>query len=290
MMKPGIFSKTYEVSDLEETYRRMTAQGIYHTQFNLSNAGLASLPDTVEEERIESIRMLTDRYKITLDALSGTFNMIDPDEDARKRGCDQFEIQCRVARGLGIPVVSLCTGSRNPESKWKWHEDNEKQSSWDDLLRSTEAVLKYAEDNHIVLGVETEASNIINTPEKARRYLDTMGSSNIKIIMDGANLFIPERVPDMHNVLRDAFSLLGGDIVLAHAKDFSCVETPGGEPPCDRSLVFTAAGRGVLDFPYYVELLRQYGYDGALIMHGLSEEQVPESRLFLEEMIKNAGI
>lgn len=274
-MEIGVFSKTYETRDLRDTYRRMTGQGIYHTQFNLANAGLATLPEDIRDEDIEHIRKLTEEFRITIDAITGTFNMIDPDEEARGRGCGQLAVQCRIARELNIPVVSLCTGSKNPESKWKWHDDNLKRSSWDDLMRSTEAVLKYAEDNHVYLGVETEASNIINTPVRAREYLDTVGSPWLKIIMDGANLFRPWQVPDMRNVLAEGFDLLGGDIVLAHAKDFSL----------DGDLSFVAAGQGMLDFPYYIGLLEKSGYEGALIMHGLSEQQVPESMRFLEGML-----
>lgn len=274
-MEIGVFSKTFETSDLRDTYRRMTGQGIYHTQFNLANAGLVTLPENIRDEDIEYIRKLTEEFGITIDAITGTFNMIDPDEEARRKGCGQLAVQCRIARELNIPVVTLCTGSKNPESKWKWHDDNLKRSSWDDLMRSTEAVLKYAEDNHVYLGVETEASNIINTPARARKYLDTVGSPWLKIIMDGANLFRPRQVPDMKNVLSEAFDLLGGDIVLAHAKDFSL----------DGTLSFVAAGQGILDFPYYIELLKKSGYDGALIMHGLSEQQVPESMGFLEGML-----
>lgn len=275
MKEIGIFSRTYEIGDLEETYRRMTANGITHTQFNLSNAGLPSLPEHVEETKLEEIRTLTAKYNIHLDALSGTFNMIDPDEEARKKGCDQFKLQCQIARYLGIPIVTLCTGSKNKESKWKWHEDNTKQSSWDDLMRTTETILKYADDNDVILGVETEASNIICSPEIARKYMDASGSDRIKIIMDGANLFHDGDAADMEKVLREGFEILGRDIVLAHAKDISF----------KGDTEFVAAGQGDLDFRLYIDLLKKTGYEGALIMHGLSEEQISASKKFLEEIL-----
>lgn len=279
-MQIGVFSRTYELSDLEETYRRMRGHGLSHTQFNLSNAGLPTLPAHVTDEALAHIQTLTAAYGITLDALTGTFNMIDPDETAREQGCQQFAEQCRIARELGIPIVSLCTGSKNPESKWKWHDDNLKDASWADLMRSTERVLKCAEDNHIILGVETEASNIINTAQRARKYLDTVGSPSLKIIMDGANLFRPEQVSDMQNVLTEAFALLGKDIVLAHAKDIAL----------DQSIAFTAAGQGCLDYKTYLRLLKQTKYDGPLIMHSLSEQQIPDSKRFLEAMLRDGEI
>lgn len=278
MLQTGIFSKTYAGS-LEQVFQKMTAQGIFHTQFNLSSAGLPSLPDRIDEKEVEKIGQLAKDYQVSLDILSGTFNMIHPDEEIRKKGCAQFALQCEIAEMLHIPIISLCTGSKNRESQWKWHDDNLKQASWDDLMRSTETILKYAEAKQLILGVETEASNIINTPERARNYLDAVGSPFLKIIMDGANLFLPRQVPDMKQVLTEAFHILGKDIVLAHAKDF----TFDG-----KAISFTAAGEGILDFPYYIQLLKKTGYTGSLIMHGLSESQAPKSRSYLEEVIANA--
>ena len=271
-MEIGIFSRTYERMSLEAVFRQMDRQGIRHTQFNLSSAGMAALPDSVDEETLLTVRALAKKYGITLDALSGTFNMIDPDVDARTRGCRQFETQCRAARLLGIPIVTLCTGSRHPTNKWAWHEDNLTEAAWSDLMRSTEQILRSAQDNGIILGVETEASNIICTPEKARRYLDDVGSSNLKIIMDGANLFRPEQVPRMGSILEEAFDALGKDIVLAHAKDFSL----------GQDIDFVAAGEGELDFPLYIRLLKQCGYGGPLVLHGLAQSQIEKSVAFLK--------
>ena len=101
--------------------------------------------------------------------------------------------------------------------------------------------------------------------------MDTMSSPRLKIIMDGANLFGKEQLGDVRGVLDHAFAVLEKDIVLAHAKDM----VPGEE------MEFLAAGQGMMDFGYYIRLLRKYDYQGALIMHGLSEEDVPGSMQFL---------
>ena len=127
------------------------------------------------------------------------------------------------------------------------------------------------------MGVETEASNIINTAQKARKYLDEIQSPHLKIIMDGANLFHPGQKQPMKETLDNAFQLLGKDIVIAHAKDFSY----------DGNLKFVAAGEGELDFAYFIHLLKQAGYTGSLIMHGLSEQQIPSSKQFLERILTN---
>lgn len=274
-MELGIFSRTYEVQNIKETYKRMKTHALRITQLNLSSAGLPTLPEKLDEQKIMEIKEISRQYGIQLVALSGTFNMIAPDESIRQQGCKQFETQCKIAKLLNIPIVTLCTGSRNPDSQWHWHDDNHKPEAWDDLRRSTETILRHAEDNGIILGVEPEVSNVVCTPKLARKYLDETGSEHLKIVMDGANLFRLSQVSEMEHVLREAFILLGKDIVLAHAKDFSV----------DKNLSFVPAGKGILDFKLYLQLLKQTGYDGPIVMHGLSEDQVPNSRDFLKGVL-----
>ena len=75
-----------------------------------------------------------------------------------------------------------------------------------------------------------------------------------------------------HQVLDEAFDLLGERIALAHAKDLSRDGEAGQE----------AAGTGLLDYDYYLGLLHSSSYRGALILHSLSPEQVPSCVRFLQ--------
>ena len=75
----------------------------------------------------------------------------------------------------------------------------------------------------------------------------------------------------MHDMLDEAFELLGPDIALAHAKDLIRDGAAG-----DR-----AAGSGVLDYGYYLALLGRSGYRGPLIMHSLHEDEVARTVAFL---------
>lgn len=270
-MELGIFSKTYEVSDIDESFDRMYADGLFSTNLNFANAGLPIMPEEYDEAAVNCIAESARTHGVSMPSVTGTFNMIDPDEKARERGIKQFQNHCRMAAALNIPVISLCTGSKNPQSKWKWHDDNLLPSSYLDLMHTTEKLLAYAEEYDLILGVEPEVSNIINCPEAARRYLKDAGSDRLKIIMDGANLFTRENAGRMHDVLDEAFELLGDSIVLAHAKDFSLSD----------GMSFVAAGEGELDYAYYISLLKAANYTGALVMHGLSEKQVGRSRDFL---------
>ena len=79
----------------------------------------------------------------------------------------------------------------------------------------------------------------------------------------------------MRAILEEAVALLGPDIVLAHAKDLDHDGDAGN----------LAAGTGLLDYPLYLSLLRQAGFTGPLILHGLSEAQAKEAVAFVRHTL-----
>jgi len=78
----------------------------------------------------------------------------------------------------------------------------------------------------------------------------------------------------MRPVLDEAFELLGSEIALAHAKDLDK----------DGEAGHLAAGRGRLDYPYYMELLKASGFDGAIILHGLKPAEAKDRLAFVRSV------
>ena len=271
-MKIGVFSKVYVRDSCEEAFSAIAADGIHDIQFNFETVGKEPLPEYVEEELLDEIGSCAERHHIRISALSGTFNMIDPDPARKEKAIRQFEYQCYLAKRLGASIITLCTGSKN-ENKWKWDDRNLEEASYRELLETTAVILEQARRFGIVLGVEPEPTNVINDPHKARRYLDDMADAHLKIVMDGANLFTQKNIGRMGEVLEESFSLLGKDICLAHGKDLYIKEG---------RTIYTGSGMGKIDFPLFVSLLKKYGYEGPIVMHGLKEEDVIPCRDYLK--------
>ena len=80
--------------------------------------------------RVEAIRGGFAERKLQLAALSGTYNMIDPDRQARETGAAGLKRVIALAPKLGAQVVTLCTGSRDRQSMWQRHEDNDRPEAW----------------------------------------------------------------------------------------------------------------------------------------------------------------
>ena len=274
-MKVGIFAKTFRQPTLESTLDAVAAHGIRSIQFNMACAGLEPLPDAIEPELCERIRKAAADRDIEIAAVSGTFNVIDPCVENRLDGLSRLRTLAFAARRMGTRIVTLSTGTRHPTDMWAPHPDNGTREAWADLVRSMEEAARIAGEAEITLAFEPEVSNVVDTAEKARRLLDEVGSPRLAVLMDAANLFRKGDLSRMAGVLENAFELLGRSIALAHTKDLSRDGEAGHE----------AAGTGLLDYDLYIELLRAVGYDGPLILHGLSEEQVKEAVAFLRRKL-----
>jgi len=261
-MRPGIFARTFARPTLEEVLDAVAAAGLRELQFNLD---LAGGPDVAPDP----VRAALAERGLTMAALSGTYNMAHPDPAARAAGGAALAAIIALAPELGTRVVTVCTGTRDPDHMWRAHPDNTTPAAWADMLASMAAAAQAAEAHGVTIAVEPEHGNVVRDAPAARRMLDELASPHVRIVVDGANLLVPEQPERQERILREAFHLLGGDLVLAHAKDL----LPDG--------TVVAAGSGILDYALYVDLLRAAGYDGPLVLHGLAEDAVPAAVAFL---------
>jgi sugar phosphate isomerase/epimerase len=332
-MKLGIFAKTFNRPTLEDTLDGVAAHDLHYIQFNLVCAGVPTLPDRVEPALCARIRNASHSRDLNIAAISGTFNMIHPDLEQRRVGFARLRVLAQAAPELGTNVITLCTGTRDPENMWAAHPENDTEGAWNDLLHSIEMALSIAEQARVTMAVEPEVANIMSSAEKARRLLDHFSSPRLKIVMDPANLFPAGQRPRMRQVIAEAFQSLGNDIILAHAKeipsspqdrrqneksDSYAVSSPSprdegvgrGEVPVNTARKrpqpvhgtpltgplpakqeegeHEAGGTDLLDYDFYLGELRQIGYDGPLIMHGLAEGQVEHCVQFLKRKLSKA--
>jgi sugar phosphate isomerase/epimerase len=275
----GIFAKTFVRPTLAETLDAVRSHGLRCVQFNMACAGLEALPSRLDTSKCLTIRQALAERAIDMAAVSGTFNMIHPDPEQRQDGLRRLRELALACRALGTSIVTLCTGTRDPQNMWRRHPDNDSAAAWRDLIASLRIALERTEESGVTLAFEPEVSNVVDSAQKGRRLLDEIGSPRLKVVMDGANLFYAGELERMHAVLDEAFDLLGKDIVLAHAKDLSHDGDAGHE----------AAGEGVLDYDHYLPLLHAHGFRGPLILHGLTEGQVAKSVRFLQEKLQKVA-
>ncbi|MEJ7838835.1 MAG: sugar phosphate isomerase/epimerase [Thermomicrobiales bacterium] len=262
-MRTGIFESVYPEALLGDRFGSMAKHGFTAVQFNLASIGLQTLPEEIPETARTEILEAVNSHDISLSALAGTFNMIDPDLSTRMDNLSRLLGLIEFAPYIGVEIVTICTGTRDSGSMWRHHPDNSTPEAWADLVEMLAPALRAAEANGVVLGVEPEPANVISNAALAKRLIEEMASENLGIIADPANLAAGAREVAVGDVLDQAFDLLGDRIVLAHAKDL------------DEHGRFRPAGQGIVPWAQFRELLRSAGFDGSVICHSLGVEDIP---------------
>ncbi len=276
-MRTGICTTDFE----EKNAPRMTADELFAlirqygytcTQFAFSSVaeseytpdGAIEIPAAIAPETIAAVEKASAKHSLPVMVFNGTFNMAHPDEEIRHIGLNRLGILADAADALGVKMISLCSGTRNPGNLWGYSPENDSADAWDAMYGTMQRAAEIAEKHGITLAIESEASNVISTPERARKLMDSIGSDKIKMILDCANLFhAGEAHPEnVKSVITHAFEVYGHDIVIAHGKDIR--EGDG--------IDFCGTGDGIVDFSLTADLLRQYGYEGDMFLHGIYEK------------------
>ncbi|MEP7453894.1 sugar phosphate isomerase/epimerase [Phyllobacterium sp. SB3] len=276
-MKLGIFAKTFPGTSPLDVLRAAAEAGYSSVQYNMACSGIGALPEHVSPQVVQAIKSASEETGVEIAAISATYNMIHPDVALREAGRRSFEAIAAASNAIGSRLLTVCTGSRDPLDQWRHHPDNQGESAWTDMLLEFQAQLVIAERFDVLVGVEPELGNVVNSARRARTLIDTAGSDRIRIVFDPANLFETEEAPTRRLIVENAIDLLKDRIEIAHAKD----RNADGN--------FATAGKGVLDYGHYLAALEKAGFEGSLITHGLASGEAEGVAVFLKTTLSKGG-
>ncbi len=274
-MRIGVFTKIFPGTSPGIVLRAARDAGFCSVQYNMSCSGLTSLPEAVPFSVAEAVANAATHAGISIEAISATYNMIHPDPAVRRRGLRSLDAIAAQAAAMGTPLLTLCTGTRDPNDQWRYHPDNFSPEAWRDLLEACHDALHVAETHDIELAIEPEPANVIRSAGDARRLIDTLGSPRLKIVLDPANLVEGAPRARWPRIIEEAVELLADRIVLAHAKD----RTVDG--------VVTAPGHGEIDFGHVVGCLHRAGFSGPVVAHGFMADDARSVARMLSSITNN---
>jgi len=276
-MQLGIFSKTFDGTEPNAVLGAVRAAGYGAAQYNMACSGLAAMPDAISPDVALDVAQAARAQGVEITAVSGTYNMIHPDLAVRSAGHARLEVLAAACAAMGTKVITLCTGTRDPQDQWRAHADNGSADAWRDLLASMTVAIGIAERHDVMLGIEPELANVVSSAARARALIYQLGSPRLRIVLDPANLFEVASLDEQRNTVAAAIDLLADRIVMGHAKD----RHADGR--------FATAGTGVLDYPHYIACLKRAGFDGPLITHGLAAAEAPGVAAYLTRVLAVAA-
>src|SRR5262249_39739913 len=160
-MEIGIFAKTFPRKTLDATLNAVRAHNIKYVQFNMACVGLPSMPKEIHSGLRDRIRRALAVRGLRMAAVSGTFNMIHPDGVKRRDGLQRLNVLASACHDMGTSIITLCTGTRDPEDMWRRHANNDSPEAWTDLLDSMREATQIAQENDVTLAVEPEVTNVV---------------------------------------------------------------------------------------------------------------------------------
>ncbi len=286
-MKPqplGIMTRHVVRDSVEHVAEAIAQQGLQTVQLSLESAGLEPMPSHLDGGSLRRISHAFSSAGLSVAAVSGTFNVIDPNQEALASNLERFAVLCDACAGLGTKVVTTCTGTRNRQSMWRAHPGNLETDAWNELVDVTRRMATIAERAGVVMAFEPETANVVDTLAKAQALIEAVASPSLGVTFDPANFFYPSDLPRMTDVLLEGFDRLAPFIALAHAKDV--VYPADGGSHCQ----YVPAGKGLLDYKTYLAHLSDSGYSNGLIMHSLAESDIADAVMMIRAAEAHSGI
>jgi len=284
----GVFAKHISRETPEELFDALAGFGFNCTQFNAACLGIPTLPDQMDAALWRRAARAAQRAGVRVVALSATFNLLDENKFRLTDNFRRLKVLAQGASIFGTDLLTLCSGTRNQQDMWTYHPQNQSPAAWQEMVEGMRRALEIASEHDLNLGIEPEVANVVSSANDGVRLITELESSRIRIVFDPANLYRPPANPrrDGHEITH-ALTLLGDRTAIAHCKDIAASPEKGaGHQHGEELYTHVAVGTGILDYRHYISELRRLAPTGVpLILHGLTEEQIPRSLAFIRRWL-----
>jgi len=147
------------------------------------------------DEEVQKIKELIHSYNLKVSCLSRhIFNGINISkleirDPTYKKHFNALKCNIEIAKELDCPLVRTFSGNREvimfgTNGAEKWVSNN---TAWPKLLNLMKSIAKLAEDEDIIVAIETGNNSVICSAYLARKLIDEVGSEHLGIIWDISN-------------------------------------------------------------------------------------------------------
>lgn len=273
-LRLGVRAHDFGRMPADELAARIAAQEFSCVQLALNKAiaGLDLGAGDLNAELARQIGGAFARHGVGIAVLGCYINPIHPDLKTRAALLEFFKDHLRFAREFGCGIVALESGSVNAD--YSPHPANHGEEAFDAMIESVSELVAEAEMFGVTVGFEAVTSHTVSSAQKMRRVLDAIGSKNLRVVFDAANLLSPENFREESRIIPEALDLLGDDIAVVHAKDFIFE---------NNALKTVPAGRGQMNFAPVLRFVRSKNCGISVLLEEADETAAPQCAEFLRK-------
>jgi sugar phosphate isomerase/epimerase len=268
-MKIGVRAHDFGKLPVAELAAKVGAAGFSSIQLALAKAvaDIDSANGKLSPGLANHIAETFDKNGVRIAVLGCYINPIHPDPAQRRKEIDRFKEHLRYARDFGTSLVATETGAITTYQTQ--YPDSYQEKAWSILKETVEELAETAEKYGVLATIEPAATLTIGSVEDMVRLLEEVPSENLGVLIDACNLMTQENISRQEEVMKQAFEQLAARTVLIHAKDITMDENGHKE--------YTGIGEGLLNYPAYVQLIRQYKPHIDISFEGVTESQMKSS-------------
>jgi sugar phosphate isomerase/epimerase len=268
-MKIGVRAHDFGKLPVAELARKVGAAGFSSIQLALAKAvaDIDSANGKLSPGLANHIAETFDKNGVRIAVLGCYINPIHPDPVQRRKEIDRFKEHLRYARDFGTGLVATETGAITTYQAQ--YPDSYLEKAWSTLRETVEELAETAEKYGVLATIEPAATLTIGSVEDMVRLLEEVPSENLGVLIDACNLMTQENIGRQDEVMKQAFEQLAARTVLIHAKDIT-MDANGHKE-------YTGIGEGILNYPTYIQLIRQYKPYIDISFEGVTEAQMQSS-------------
>jgi sugar phosphate isomerase/epimerase len=196
--------------------------------------------------------------------------LFSPDRAEREAVTTKVHRGTEIAAALGAQAFLLRPGSLSPAGSWTPHRDNHLPESRERLIETLKPMAEKAEQEGVILAMETHVVSIMDPPETCRDIVEAVGSDHFRLIMDAVNHFgCIQNVYNSSDFLTHIFDTMGPLAPVAHLKDLKV--SPGLVVHIDQEI----PGEGELDLALMLQRFDALFPEGYGLIEHLPRENVP---------------
>lgn len=169
------------------------------------------------------------------------YNLGSSDGEIREEAKEFVRLGVDLAADLGARVLLVVPGVADPSIPY--------EDLYETAKKSLREVAGFAEDRGVVIGLENVWNKFLYSPLEFKKFLDEIGSDYVRAYFDVGNVVALGYHEHWTRLLR-------GRIAMVHVKDFD-VEVGNIRG-------FRHVGKGSIDWPKVIKLLKESGYEDFL--------------------------
>ncbi len=210
--------------------------------------------------------------------LGAYFNPVHPNREIVLEGINNFKDHLDKAITLKADYVGSETGSYMG-SPWGYVPKNHTDEALREVINVFQELTKKAEELQVNIAIEGAYAHVAYSPERIRQILDTIDSSSLYVTVDLFNYLHFGNYQEREEIFEECFKLFKEKIVIFHLKDF-VIE--------DGLLKQVGLGKGLMDFPKMLNMIKQATPNAYLIFEGVVNDDISESLVYIKNVLKGA--